>query len=202
MSRAPDAGERVKLWRTKEERETLENHAGAHNPSHPPCLRLDPFRDASFGRLMRNSGQALSAQRRSRVGRKRPDPMQEHRIRPSLHKAMHWSGQRSSTSLCLAVFRTHRSETNPMCADLFAILKTTEKLERAWTQDAISAADYELACTKLIAQFKTLWGTLRDTVRLPVRRCPSAPVAVAMNNLRLSTPEPSICRLRECGAQL
>jgi len=49
-------------------------------------------------------------------------------------------------------------------ADLFAILKTTEKLERAWTQDAISAADYELACTKLIAQFKTLWGTLRDTV--------------------------------------
>ena len=59
---------------------------------------------------------------------------------------------------------TYPPQSLPARADLFAILKTTEKLERAWTQDVISAADYEAACAKLIAQFKTLWGTLRDTV--------------------------------------
>ena len=50
--------------------------------------------------------------------------------------------------------------------DLFAILKTTEKLERAWTRDLVSAKEYEPLCVKLIAQFKTLWGTLRDSVSL------------------------------------
>jgi VPS28 protein len=50
-------------------------------------------------------------------------------------------------------------------ADLFAILKTTEKLERAWTRDLISAKEYEPLCAKLIAQFKTLWSTLRSSVR-------------------------------------
>ena len=49
-------------------------------------------------------------------------------------------------------------------ADLFAIVKTTEKLERAYVRDAISAKDYEPLCEKLIAQFRTLWETLRDTV--------------------------------------
>ncbi len=49
-------------------------------------------------------------------------------------------------------------------ADLFAIVKTTEKLERAYVRDTISAKDYELLCEKLIAQFRTLWETLRDTV--------------------------------------
>jgi hypothetical protein len=44
-------------------------------------------------------------------------------------------------------------------------VKTTEKLERAYVRDAISAAEYEPACEKLIGQFRTLWGTLRDTVR-------------------------------------
>ncbi len=53
-----------------------------------------------------------------------------------------------------------------MHADLFAILKATEKLERAYVRDAISAKDYEPACEKLIAQFKTLWESLRDTVGL------------------------------------
>lgn len=56
-------------------------------------------------------------------------------------------------------------------ADLFAILKTTEKLERAWTRDLISAKEYEPLCAKLIAQFKTLWSTLRSSVR---RMCPCA----------------------------
>lgn len=49
-------------------------------------------------------------------------------------------------------------------ADLFAIVKTTEKLERAYVRDAISAKDYEPLCAKLIAQFRTLWETLKDTV--------------------------------------
>lgn len=48
--------------------------------------------------------------------------------------------------------------------DLYAILKTTEKLERAYVRDDISAKDYEPACQKLIAQFRTLWETLRDKV--------------------------------------
>ena len=49
-------------------------------------------------------------------------------------------------------------------ADLFAIFKTTEKLERAYVRDAISSKEYEPACQKLIGQYKTLWETLRDTV--------------------------------------
>uniref|UniRef100_A0A7S1T3J6 Vacuolar protein sorting-associated protein 28 homolog n=1 Tax=Tetraselmis chuii TaxID=63592 RepID=A0A7S1T3J6_9CHLO len=49
-------------------------------------------------------------------------------------------------------------------ADLFAILKTTEKLERAYVRDAISAREYEPACNKLIAQFKTLYGSIKYMV--------------------------------------
>jgi ESCRT-I complex subunit VPS28 len=49
-------------------------------------------------------------------------------------------------------------------ADLFAIIKTTEKLEKAYVRDAISASEYEPACTKLIAQFKTLRTALKDLV--------------------------------------
>ncbi|EFN54809.1 hypothetical protein CHLNCDRAFT_134799 [Chlorella variabilis] len=49
-------------------------------------------------------------------------------------------------------------------ADLYAILKTTEKLERAYVRDGISAKEYELACEKLIGQFRTLWDTVRSSV--------------------------------------
>jgi ESCRT-I complex subunit VPS28 len=49
-------------------------------------------------------------------------------------------------------------------ADLFAIIKTTEKLEKAYVRDVVSAKEYEPACTKLIAQFRTLKTALRDTV--------------------------------------
>ena len=48
--------------------------------------------------------------------------------------------------------------------DLFAILKSTDKLERAYVRDDISAKDYEPLCSKLIGQFKTLYETLRDEV--------------------------------------
>jgi len=49
-------------------------------------------------------------------------------------------------------------------ADLFAILKTTEKLERAYVRDAIGAKQYETACRKLLAQFRTLCTTLKGAV--------------------------------------
>ncbi|CAK9194280.1 unnamed protein product [Sphagnum troendelagicum] len=49
-------------------------------------------------------------------------------------------------------------------ADLFAIVKTMEKLEKAYVRDVISAKEYESACTKLIAQFRTLKTALKDTV--------------------------------------
>lgn len=49
-------------------------------------------------------------------------------------------------------------------ADLFAIIRTMEKLEKAYVRDVISSKDYEPECTKLIAQFKTLTTSLKDTV--------------------------------------
>ncbi|KAJ4981814.1 hypothetical protein NE237_032651 [Protea cynaroides] len=49
-------------------------------------------------------------------------------------------------------------------ADLYAIIKVTEKLEKAYVRDIISSAEYEPECMKLIAQFKTLTSTLKDTV--------------------------------------
>lgn len=51
-------------------------------------------------------------------------------------------------------------------ADLYAIIKTTEKLERAYVRDAISPQEYEQACDRLIAQFKVLWGSLQSSVSL------------------------------------
>lgn len=49
-------------------------------------------------------------------------------------------------------------------ADLYAIIKATEKLERAYVRDDVNAQDYEKACEKLIAQYKTLWGSMRTSV--------------------------------------
>ncbi|KAF3791719.1 Vacuolar sorting-associated protein [Nymphaea thermarum] len=49
-------------------------------------------------------------------------------------------------------------------ADLFAIIKATEKLEKAYVRDVVSPADYEAECLKLIAQFKTLASSLKETV--------------------------------------
>lgn len=49
-------------------------------------------------------------------------------------------------------------------AELFAIIKATEKLEKAYVRDIISPAEYEAECQKLIAHFKTLSSTLKDTV--------------------------------------
>ncbi|KAE9461789.1 hypothetical protein C3L33_06289, partial [Rhododendron williamsianum] len=49
-------------------------------------------------------------------------------------------------------------------AELFAIIKATEKLEKLYIRDIISPAEYEPECQKLIAHFKTLASTLKDTV--------------------------------------
>eukprot|EP00262_Sarcandra_glabra_P021168 TRINITY_DN877_c0_g1_i1.p1 TRINITY_DN877_c0_g1~~TRINITY_DN877_c0_g1_i1.p1 ORF type:complete len:210 (-),score=22.40 TRINITY_DN877_c0_g1_i1:57-686(-) len=49
-------------------------------------------------------------------------------------------------------------------ADLFAIIKTTEKLEKAYVRDIISSSEYEPECLKLIAQFKTLTSSLKETI--------------------------------------
>lgn len=49
-------------------------------------------------------------------------------------------------------------------AELFAIIKATEKLEKAYVRDVISSAEYEIECQKLIAHFKTLSSTLKDIV--------------------------------------
>jgi len=49
-------------------------------------------------------------------------------------------------------------------ADLYAIIKSTEKLERAYVRDGINAQEYESACEKLIAQYKVLYGSMKDMV--------------------------------------
>lgn len=49
-------------------------------------------------------------------------------------------------------------------ADLYAIIKATEKLEKAYVRDIISSAEYEPECLKLISQYKTLTSTLKDTI--------------------------------------
>lgn len=53
---------------------------------------------------------------------------------------------------------------NHASTDLYAILKCTEKLERSYVRDAISARDYEPACRRLIAQYRTLWETVKGSV--------------------------------------
>jgi ESCRT-I complex subunit VPS28 len=52
-------------------------------------------------------------------------------------------------------------------ADLYAIIRATEKLERAYVRDLVSAADYETECLKLISQFNTLSSSLAGLVTIP-----------------------------------
>jgi hypothetical protein len=49
--------------------------------------------------------------------------------------------------------------------DLFSIIKMTEKLERSYVRDAVTAKDYEPACEKLISQYRTLSESMRPAVR-------------------------------------
>ena len=60
-------------------------------------------------------------------------------------------------------------------------MKTTEKLERAYVRDVISAKDYEPLCEKLIAQFRTLWETLRtEVLHLLLHPCPRLGTCLSM----------------------
>ncbi|PSC72086.1 vacuolar sorting-associated 28-like protein 2-like [Micractinium conductrix] len=74
------------------------------------------------------------------------------------------SGSPSVDALLLKLTNKGEREVLDQYADLFAILKTTEKLERAYVRDAISVKEYEPACLKLIGQFRTLWDSLRSSV--------------------------------------
>ena len=47
-------------------------------------------------------------------------------------------------------------------ADLYALIKTVEKLEKAYVRDAVGSEAYAAACLDLIAKFKTLRTALRD----------------------------------------
>ncbi|KAI4371697.1 hypothetical protein MLD38_010019 [Melastoma candidum] len=49
-------------------------------------------------------------------------------------------------------------------AELYAIIRATEKLEKAYVRDIISPSEYETECQKLITHFKTLSSTLKDIV--------------------------------------
>eukprot|EP00245_Coleochaete_scutata_P007543 TRINITY_DN22995_c0_g1_i1.p1 TRINITY_DN22995_c0_g1~~TRINITY_DN22995_c0_g1_i1.p1 ORF type:complete len:230 (-),score=52.33 TRINITY_DN22995_c0_g1_i1:523-1161(-) len=49
-------------------------------------------------------------------------------------------------------------------ANLYAIIKTTEKLEKAFVRSTISEADYEPACLNLITQFRSLRNSIKEMV--------------------------------------
>eukprot|EP00002_Diphylleia_rotans_P029514 TRINITY_DN6015_c0_g1_i1.p1 TRINITY_DN6015_c0_g1~~TRINITY_DN6015_c0_g1_i1.p1 ORF type:complete len:213 (-),score=49.04 TRINITY_DN6015_c0_g1_i1:159-797(-) len=46
-------------------------------------------------------------------------------------------------------------EQHEIRADIYSIIKTVERLEKAYVRDIVSAENYTKACEKLIAQFKT-----------------------------------------------
>jgi len=52
-------------------------------------------------------------------------------------------------------------------ADLYAIIKATQHLEKAYVRDAISPEEYTSACQRLIAQFKTTEAALRSDPQFP-----------------------------------
>lgn len=58
----------------------------------------------------------------------------------------------------------HERDMYENFAELFAIIKAAEKLEKAYVRDIILPTEYEPECQKLIGHFKTLASTLKDTV--------------------------------------
>eukprot|EP01105_Mastigella_eilhardi_P018737 TRINITY_DN4367_c0_g1_i1.p1 TRINITY_DN4367_c0_g1~~TRINITY_DN4367_c0_g1_i1.p1 ORF type:complete len:255 (-),score=84.32 TRINITY_DN4367_c0_g1_i1:125-847(-) len=49
-------------------------------------------------------------------------------------------------------------------ANLFAIIKTTEHLEKAYVRDSVQGAEYEPACKRLISQFKAAMDVAKTDV--------------------------------------
>ncbi|KHN00114.1 Vacuolar protein sorting-associated protein 28 like 2 [Glycine soja] len=86
--------------------------------------------------------------------------------------------------------------------ELYAIIKATERLEKAYVRDIISPQEYELECQKLIAHFKTLASTLKDTVPSIERfadtykmECPAAINRLVVSGVPAST---SAATVAEC----
>ncbi|KAJ1498987.1 Vacuolar protein-sorting-associated protein 28, partial [Coelomomyces lativittatus] len=59
---------------------------------------------------------------------------------------------------------TSEREKYESLADLYAIMVTTEHLEKQYIRDSISPSEYTPTCTKLIAQFKTALNLVHDYV--------------------------------------
>eukprot|EP00164_Ancoracysta_twista_P000071 GFYU01000096.1.p1 GENE.GFYU01000096.1~~GFYU01000096.1.p1 ORF type:complete len:279 (+),score=51.70 GFYU01000096.1:142-978(+) len=53
---------------------------------------------------------------------------------------------------------------NDDLADMYAIIRTIEQLEKAYVRDFVVADEYTNACKKLLAQYKTLHSALKDTI--------------------------------------
>ncbi|KAK4758901.1 hypothetical protein SAY87_020202 [Trapa incisa] len=49
-------------------------------------------------------------------------------------------------------------------AELYAIIRATEKLEKAYIRDIIGPSEYEVECQKLITHYRTLASTLKDII--------------------------------------
>ncbi|PKI43642.1 vacuolar protein sorting-associated protein 28 homolog 2 [Punica granatum] len=49
-------------------------------------------------------------------------------------------------------------------SELYAIIRATEKVEKAYIRDIITPSEYELECQKLITHYRTLASTLKDIV--------------------------------------
>mmetsp|Transcript_8606 Transcript_8606/g.13957 ORF Transcript_8606/g.13957 Transcript_8606/m.13957 type:complete len:209 (+) Transcript_8606:281-907(+) len=52
-------------------------------------------------------------------------------------------------------------------ADLYAIIKATQHLEKAYVRDAVTQDAYTSACQKLLAQFKTTEAAIRSDPNFP-----------------------------------
>jgi len=61
----------------------------------------------------------------------------------------------SSLIVCVPFFASR------IPADLYAILKATETLEKAYARDAVGGDEYEKLCVKLISQFKSTVSALK-----------------------------------------
>jgi ESCRT-I complex subunit VPS28 len=70
-----------------------------------------------------------------------------------------------SVAMEVSLWRDKREhELLDSLAYLFAIIKTTEKLEKAYICNLVSSDHYELECLKLIAQFKSLSASIVSSV--------------------------------------
>ncbi|KAK9068942.1 hypothetical protein SSX86_013058 [Deinandra increscens subsp. villosa] len=58
----------------------------------------------------------------------------------------------------------HERETYENFAELYAIIKASEKLEKAYVRDIVPATDYEIECQNLITHFKTLSSAYKDSI--------------------------------------